>query len=328
MNLEKLPKIALNLNFESSVGYEDIKYYSSLQPDELDQILFVNSNDNAQIYAKRKNFALGQLQLPNKLKKAAYELALKLKKDNVIYAEIVVTPTLHINEGLSFENILYFIRQGFKEAEALNYKILLGALKNEKKDANIELINLYEQYKDDFVCGIAIVGESMANRIPDFKDFFDLLNEKQIPFSFDCGIFDTPEDIKFLIDNNVQRIVGGLNSMIDFSVMGEAVLKRIMFVEQPKALIAKKELASYLDDKLKNMASSGCIMAISIDSLTLENISIGEELSHIVDVQMFSLEDVLKMNKNALIYSFLDVAGKTKYSEILSRFETLEDLNN
>ena len=43
-----------------------------------------------------------------------------------------------------------------------------------------------------------------------------------------------------------------LNSMIDFSVMGEAILKRILFVEQIKPLIVYKELDSYMDDKIKN----------------------------------------------------------------------------
>ena len=51
--------------------------------------------------------------------------------------------------------------------------------------------------------------------------------------------------------------------MIDFSVMAEAILKRILFVEQPKALIAKKELNNYMDDILKKMNEAGTLIAIS-----------------------------------------------------------------
>ena len=326
MNFYKMPKIMLNLNFESSVNYDEMKHLTSLSYEELEQVLFVNNKDDRTSYSIKKAFAIDELQTPNKIKKAAYELAINLKNDNVVYAEIVVTPVLHIKEGLTFEDVIHYVKQGFLDAEYSGFNILLGTYKNEVMDVNLKLISLYEQYKNDGVCGIAFIGDSIAKRVPDLKDLFDLLNEKSIPYSFECGKYDTEEDIRHLIKRDVKRIVGGLNSMIDFSVMAEAILKRILFVEQPKALIAKKELNNYMDDILKNMNEAGTLLAISIDSLTIENISLTDELSHLNDVQMFSPNDIIKMNRNALIYSFLDVNQKSIYSVKLSKFESSEEI--
>ncbi len=326
MNYYKMPKIMLNLNFESSVNYDEIKRFSSLSYEELEDILFVNDKDDKNNYDKKKKFAIDELQTPNKIKKAAYELAINLKNDNVVYTELVVTPTLHTKEGLSYEDVLTYVKQGFIDADNKGFNIIIGIFKNEAMDINLELVSLYEKYKNDGVCGIAFIGDSISKRVPDLKEFFEYLNDKEIPYSFECGKYDTEEDIRHLVKRNVKRIVGGLNSMIDFSVMAEAIFKRILFVEQPKALIARKELKNYMDDILSKMDSAGALLAISIDSLTIENINLTDELTHLVDVQMFKPKDIIKMNRNALIYSFLDVAQRTKYSVKLSKFESDEEI--
>lgn len=324
MNLYKLPKIMLNIGFESSVNYDDMKHLSSLSYDELELVLFANDKDDRNSYTIKKAFAIDELQTSSQIKKGAYELALNLKNDNVIYAEVVVTPALHMKEGLTCEEIINAVKKGFKQAECDDFNILLGTFKNAEMAFNLEIISLYEKYKNDGVCGIAFIGESIAKRVHDLSDLIDKLNEKEIPFSFECGKYDTEEDIRYLVKRNVKRIVGGLNSMIDFSVMAEAILKRILFVERPKALIAKKELNNYMDDSLKKMTTSGGLLTISIDSLTIENISLSDELSHIRDVQMYNDNDIFIMNKNALIYSFLDIDKKTKYSMKISKFENSE----
>jgi adenosine deaminase len=328
MNFYKLPKVMLNVAFESSVNYDEMKHLSSLSYEELEYVLFANDKDDRNSYTIKKAFAIDELQTSSKIKKAAYELAMNLKNDNVIYAEVVVSPSLHMREGLTCEEIINAVRNGFKQAECEGFNILIGTFKNETMDLNLEIISTYEKYKNSGVCGIAFVGESIAKRVPDLKELFDLLNEKEIPFSFECGKYDTEEDIRHLIKRDVNRIVGGLNSMIDFTVMAEAILKRILFVEQPKALIAKRELANYMDDSLRKMSDSGGLLTISIDSLTIENISLSEELNHLTEVQMYKPEEIITMNRNALIYSFLGVGQKTKYSIKMSKYETVESLSN
>ncbi len=321
MNLKKLPKIMLNLSFESSVSYDDIKYYSSLNEDELKDELFFNDKDDINSYNKKINFAIDYLQTSNKLKKAAYDLALKLKEDNICYAEIVVTPKLHMKEELSVETIINSVRNGFKAAEADKYNILIGVSKSETIDYFYELGNIYQKYKDDGVCGISIIGESLVKRIYDYKNIFNYLNENEIPFAFNCDSYDTPDEMLVLVKNNVKRIIGGLNSMIDFAVMGEAILKRVLFVEQIKPLIVNKELDSYMDDKIKNMLSSGANLAVSIHSLTIENCDLTLEFEHLINCQMFTEEEILKMNKNALIYSFLNVMDKQYLIEKIEKIK-------
>ncbi len=73
------------------------------------------------------------MQTKENLKRIAFELLEDAAKDNVKYIEVRFAPLLHVEKGLTIEEIIESILEGIKEAEKLydiKGNLILGCMRN------------------------------------------------------------------------------------------------------------------------------------------------------------------------------------------------------
>ena len=166
------------------------------------------------------------LQTKENLERIAYELALDLKKDNVIYAEIRFAPLKHINKGLSLDDVIDAVLNGLSKVD-IETNLILCMMRNDNFDDNKKIIDLAHRYRNRNVVAIDLAGAEAIFKTKDFKDLFLYAKSLNIPFTIHAGEADGYDSIKAAIDFGATRLGHGIK-IIDYpDLIEEAKSKNV-----------------------------------------------------------------------------------------------------
>jgi adenosine deaminase len=162
------------------------------------------------------------LQTKENLERVAYELALDLKKDNVIYAEIRFAPLKHLNGGLSLDEVITSVLNGLSKVD-IETNLILCMMRNDSFNDNKKVIDLAHKYGFP----IDLAGAEAIYKTKDFKELFKYAKSINVPFTIHAGEADGYESIKAAIDFGASRLGHGIK-IIDYpDLINEAKEKGI-----------------------------------------------------------------------------------------------------
>ena len=143
--LKNLPKVELHLHLDGSVRESTA---SEILGVDVSNKMQVNNCKSLSDYLSKFEIPLIVMQSKENLERISYELAVDLKKDNVIYAEIRFCPILHTKNGLSLEEVIDSVLKGLKKVE-IKTNLILCMMRNFEEDENkkgIPIGNYTSQY--------------------------------------------------------------------------------------------------------------------------------------------------------------------------------------
>jgi len=137
--------------------------YSNLPTHDADDLAawFVESASSGSLERYLETFAhtVGVMQTREALVRVAAECAEDLAADNVVYAEVRFAPELHVDLGLSLDDIVDAVLEGFRQGSAgrgIRIGVLLTALRHAAR--SFEIAELAIRYRDNGVVGFDIAG--------------------------------------------------------------------------------------------------------------------------------------------------------------------------
>ncbi len=92
-----------------------------------------SESGSLETYLQAFDHTIGVLQSPQALERVAYEAALDLAADGVVYAEIRFSPPLHTAEGLSETGVIEAVASGLLQGEAetgLRWRLIIDAIRH------------------------------------------------------------------------------------------------------------------------------------------------------------------------------------------------------
>src|SRR5919197_2531700 len=127
---------------------------------------FHEAADSGSLERYLETFAhtVGVMQTREALVRVAAECAEDLVDDGVVYAEVRYAPEQHLEGGLSLEEVVEAVNEGFREGERLarehGHRIRVGALLTAMRHAAraLEIAELANRYRDSGVVGFDIAG--------------------------------------------------------------------------------------------------------------------------------------------------------------------------
>src|ERR1700733_4696164 len=99
------------------------------------------------------------MQTPDALRRVAAECAEDLAADGVVYAEVRFAPELHTERGLSLDQVVQAVLEGFREGSegrGITVYALLTAMRTAAR--SLEIAELAVRYRDEGVVGFDIAG--------------------------------------------------------------------------------------------------------------------------------------------------------------------------
>ena len=247
------------------------------------------------------------LQTKENLERVAYELALDLKKDNVIYAEIRFAPLKHLNGRLSLDEVITSVLNGLSKVD-IETNLILCMMRNDSFNDNKKVIDLAHKYGFP----IDLAGAEAIYKTKDFKELFEYAKSINVPFTIHAGEADGYESIKAAIDFGASRLGHGIK-IIDYpDLINEAKEKGITLEVCPTSNVQTNAVNILKDHPIKKLYDMNVNVCINTDNRTVSNITLEDEYNKLKETFNFTNEDFLKMNLMAIEASFAQDKEKLK----------------
>ncbi|GAA3087548.1 hypothetical protein GCM10020254_35050 [Streptomyces goshikiensis] len=223
------------------VGYENLP---ETEADKLG-IWFREAADSGSLPRYLETFAhtCAVMQTKEALFRVASECAQDLAEDGVVYAEIRYAPEQHLEAGLTLEEVVEAVNEGFREGERRartnGNRIRVGALLTAMRHAAraLEIAELANRYRDNGVVGFDIAGAEAGFPPTRHLDAFEYLKRENNHFTIHAGeAFGLPSIWQALQWCGADRLGHGVKIIDDIEVA-------------PDGSVKLGRLASYVRDK-------------------------------------------------------------------------------
>jgi len=197
--------------------------YNKLPTDDPDELAkwFTRGADrrNLELYLETFAHTVGVTQTREGLVRAAAEAAEDLADDGVVYAEIRFAPELHIEKGLSLDEVVEAVLQGFRVGSA-NRPITIGTLCTAMRTAahSYEIAELALRHRDEGVVGFDIAGAEAGYPPSRHLDAFQLVMRENFHITIHAGeAFGLPSIAEALNYCGAERLGHGVRIVDDIT---------------------------------------------------------------------------------------------------------------
>jgi adenosine deaminase len=201
--LQQAPKVLLHDHLDGGLRPATVvdlareTGYGALPTTDVDELgrWFVAAASSGSLEDYLETFAhtVGVMQTRDALARVAAECAEDLAADGVVYAEVRYAPELHVTAGLSLEEVVSAVNEGFREGErraaAAGNRIRVGALLTAMRHAarSMEIAELVVRYRDEGVVGFDIAGAEAGYPPTRHLDAFEYLQRENAHFTIHAG---------------------------------------------------------------------------------------------------------------------------------------------
>ena len=153
---------------------------------------FVESADSGSLerYLETFDHTVAVMQNAEAIRRVASECVQDLAADGVVYAEIRYAPEQHLTAGLTLEQVVDAVREGFEHGMAnaerpIVARQLLTAMRH--KARSMEIAELAVAYRDSGVVGFDIAGAEAGYPPTRHLDAFEYLQRENAHFTIHAG---------------------------------------------------------------------------------------------------------------------------------------------
>lgn len=321
MNLKNIPKVELHLHLDGSVRLDTASKLTGKSIEEVRSLMIAKEKcHDLNEYLTKFNLANEIMQSQENLTRIAKELVEDLKKDNVIYAEVRFAPLLHTKKGLTGEKVIEAVLLGLKD-EDLKVNLILCMMRQFSFEDNLKTIELASKYLDKGVVAIDLAGAEALYPTASFEKLFQIAKDKNIPFTIHAGEADGKDSILSAINFNTKRIGHGVRCIEDNETLNIIKKNNITLEVCPTSNIQTGIFENYYDHPIKKLYDMNVLVTINVDNMTVSNIDLTQEYEKLVKIFNLNIEDLKKINLNAIDAAFLTDKEKQFYKIIINNYK-------
>jgi adenosine deaminase len=324
--IESLPKIELHLHLDCCLSFDAV---SDLRPGTTWEA-YRNDFVGAARYKDLADFlriidnSLALMQTEEGLRRVTEDLFPRLKKDNVIYAEIRFAPLLHLRQGLTPERVVRIVEEsvsGSVEKTGIEARLILCTLRHFTEEQSMKTVELVEKFRGTRVTALDLgadeAGFPIAAHIPAFR----YARERGIPFTAHAGEAKGPESVWETLEHfQPSRIGHGVRSIEDPVLVEELKNKNIHLEVCPTCNVQIGVFDRYADHPIDRLYHAGVSVGINTDARTITNISLSDEYEKLRQVFGWGAGHFFRCNRGALAAAFLPGPQKRALEEKLGSF--------
>ena len=263
------------------------------------------------------------MQTREALVRVAADCAEDLAADGVVYAEVRFAPELHLEAGLTLDQVVDAVNEGFRLGEAAarrdGRRIRVGTLLTAMRHAarSREIAELANRHRDLGVVGFDIAGAEAGHPPTRHLDAFDYLKRESNHFTIHAGeAFGLPSIWEALQACGADRLGHGVRIMDDIAVAEDGGVKlgrlaayvrdqRIPLELCPTSNLQTGAAESYATHPIGLLRRLRFRVTVNTDNRLMSGTSLSREFGHLVDAFGYTLPDVRWFTVNAMKSAFL-----------------------
>ncbi len=323
-NLKEMPKAVLHIHLDGSLRPRTVYNWlkekgKDVTLEQVQKALMVKKDcRDLNEYLEKFDLPLEVLQNEENIEQATYELFEDLAKQNVIYAEVRFAPSLHIKEGLKYEQIVESAIRGMnkaKEKYGIEGGLLLCCMRGEDNTiSNLKTVSASKKYMRKGVIGLDLAGAEALYPTSDYEDIFKVAKANNIPFTIHAGEAAGAESIKKALEYGAKRIGHGVRCLEDDNLVSELIRREIPLEVCPISNLQTK--ATGEKHPIEELYRKGIKVTINPDNDTVSNTNIVEEYKWVLENTNLTVKDIIAMNEYAIRGAFIP---PTKKAELIAK---------
>ncbi|MFF5245896.1 adenosine deaminase [Streptosporangium sp. NPDC000095] len=322
------PKVLLHDHLDGGLRPETIidlareSGYDRLPATETESLRawFRESADSGSLerYLETFDHTVGVMQTREALVRVAAECAEDLANDGVVYAEVRYAPEQHTSAGLSLEEVIEAVQEGFDTGSAgrgIRVGTLLTAMRHQAR--SMEIAELAVRYRDAGVAGFDIAGAEAGYPPTRHLDAFEYLQRENAHFTIHAGeAFGLPSIWQAIQWCGADRLGHGVRIIDDISVQDDAEPKlgrlaayvrdkRIPLEMCPTSNLQTGAAASIAEHPIGLLRRLNFRVTVNTDNRLMSGTSVSEEFAKLSEAFGYGWDDMQWFTVNAMKSAFL-----------------------
>ena len=260
------------------------------------------------------------LQTKESIAEAVYLVLEDMRKDGVIYAELMFAPQLHTANGLTQEEVVQAALKGLKRAE-IPANLLLCIMRGEGNEAENEItLELAHKYlvEDGGVVGLNLAGAEALFPTENYRKIFAKAREWKIPFSIHAGEAAGADSVRTAIEMGASRIGHGVRAKEDADLLKLIVERKIPVEMCPTSNRQTKAVEDMNEYPLMEYLNAGIKVTINTDDPAIEGTKLSEEFCYMEKNFGLTKEQEKVILENAVEAAF---TSKERKQEMYEKFD-------
>jgi adenosine deaminase len=267
-------------------------------------------------YLETFDHTVAAMQTAAALTRVARECVEDLAADGVVYAEIRYAPEQHVEGGLSLDEVVAAVQEGFDAAPSgIVVRQLLTAMRHQARSR--EIAELAIAWRDRGVAGFDIAGAEAGFPPTRHLDAFEYLRRENAHFTIHAGeAFGLPSIWEAIQWCGAGRLGHGVRIVDDitFTDSGEPILGRLAsYVRDmrvplemcPASNVQTGAASSIAEHPIGLLTRLRFRVTVNTDNRLMSNTSMTSEMAALVEAFGYTLEDLRWFTINAMKSAFL-----------------------
>ena len=266
---------------------------------------------------------VGVMQTPAALYRVAYECVEDLAADNVVYAEVRFAPELHINQGLSVDDVVDVVLAGFADGEkaaraegrTITVRCLVTAMRHAAR--SLEIARLAIRFRDKGVVGFDIAGAEAGYPPTRHLDAFEYMRNHNDRFTIHAGeAFGLPSIHEAIAFCGADRLGHGVRIVDDIEqgpdgtyhlgrVAGIVRDKRIPLEMCPSSNVQTGAVRSIAEHPFDLLARLRFRVTVNTDNRLMSDTTMSMEMLRLVEAFGYGWSDLARFTINAMKSAFI-----------------------
>ena len=270
------------------------------------------------LYLETFAHTVGVMQTRDALQRVARECAEDLADDGVVYAEVRFAPELHLAGGLSLDDVVEAVQEGFRlgsDGRAITVRTLLTAMRTAAR--SLEIADLAVRWRERGVCGFDIAGAEAGYPPTRHLDAFEHIRGENFHLTIHAGEgFGLPSIWEALQLCGAERLGHGVRIVDDIEVApdGTARLGRMAAMVRdrrvplelcPTSNVHSGAAASIAEHPIGLLADLRFRVTVNTDNRLMSAITLSQEMANLVDAFAFDWDRLEWLTINAMKSAFL-----------------------
>jgi adenosine deaminase len=325
--LRRAPKVLLHDHLDGGLRpatvvelAREVGYDALPTTDEADLATWFTSGaarQDLELYLETFAHTVAVLQTKDALVRVAAECAEDLAADGVVYAEVRFAPELHLEAGLTPDEVVEAVLEGFRLGST-GTNLTVGTLVTAMRHAahSSEIAELAIRHRDEGVVGFDIAGSEAGNPPTRHLDAFRLVAGESFHITIHAGeAFGLPSIWEAVQLCGAERLGHGVRIVDDITVGddGRATLGRLAsFVRDrrvplemcPTSNVNTGVCDSIAEHPIGLLAALRFRVTVNTDNRLMSGVSLSSELAALVEAFGYGWDQIEWLTLNAMKSSF------------------------
>lgn len=328
--IERMPKVELHLHLEGTVSPRTFLQLSqrngvALPVQHEAELAALFQYDDFQHFLDTFMVLAETIVSGEDFALLAYELGKELAAQQVLYAEVMISPMQHVRRGIDLREVVAGAAAGFAQAREQGGP-LVGIVFDYGRQYGAEaawpILEVAIDCRALGVVGWSIGGNEIGHPPEEFAALFATARQAGLGVMAHAGEVVGPASVWGAIDVlGVSRIGHGIRSIEDPTLVATLIERDIVLDVCPSSNVRTKAVTSWQTHPLRQLYDAGVLVTINSDDPTFFETTISEEFRRAAIHLGFTVDDLCTMTRNAAQATFLPSAER---ATLVTTIETLQ----